>query len=260
MKKIVLFIIILLLIQKVVVWLIPSETAFTAISAEKGIEMSIISISQKDDFFNIQVDYPQFKDVDEAFNDRISAFIMKEIYIFKKNAKANWTERITNLPPDQTVPEKPTVLFDFIANWKPVQLNKRDLSFVINIYSYSGGVHGLSGVYAFNYDLVEKKEIRINDFLHNSTKDLQKLSLIAVEQVSFQFPSSGIEIDDILTEMIQQGTNPIWDNYQYFNFNDNSLIIYFQQYQVAPGYAGPVTITIFKDTLNENSIVSDYLR
>jgi len=259
MKKIYLFIIIIIL-AAALVWLVKNERASMEISAEKGLEMSIISISQKDDFVNIQVEYPQFKGIGEAFNDQISTFMMREIDIFKKNAKGNWDGRIATIPPDQTVSENPMVLCDFIGNWKPVQLNQRYLSFVINIYAFSGGAHGLNGVNAFNYDMVQKKELTINDFLDNSTKALQKLSQIAAEQVSAQLQSSGIEIDDVITQMIQQGTHPTWDNYQNFNFNYNSLIIYFPQYQVAPGYVGPVTITIFKDTLNENSIISDYLK
>jgi len=260
MKKNYLFIIILIIIHIAVLGLINNEKAVMVFSAEKSIEMSVISISQKNDFVNIQVEYPQFKGIGEAFNDQISTFMMREIDIFKKNAKGNWDGRIATIPPDQTVSENPMVLCDFIGNWKPVQLNQRYLSFVINIYAFSGGAHGLNGVNAFNYDMVQKKELSINDFLDHSTQALQKLSQIAAEQVSAQLQSSGIEIDDVITQMIQQGTHPTWDNYQNFNFNCNSLIIYFPQYQVAPGYVGPVTITIFKDTLNENSIMSDYLK
>jgi hypothetical protein len=259
MKKIYLFIIIIIL-ATAVVWYVMDEMASTEISAEEDLEMSIISISQTDHFYNIQVEYPQFRGIDEDFNDQVSAFITGEVDIFKKNAKENWDARIATTPPGQTVPENTAVPFDFIANWKPVQLNKRYLSFVINIYSFSGGAHGLNGVNAFNYDMVQKKELTINDFLGNSSQALQELSQIAAQQVTSQLQSSGVQIDDILTPMIQQGTKPTLDNYNNFNFNYNSLIIYFQQYQVAPGYVGPVTITIFKNTLYENSIMSDYLK
>ena len=257
MKKIYLFIIIII-IATVVVCFVKNEKASRDISAEKGLEISISSISQTDSLYNIQVEYPQFGDVAAAFNDQISAFITGEIVTFKKNTKDNWDARIATTPPGQNVPENPAVPFDFIANWKPVQLNKEYLSFVINIYYYSGGAHGLDKVYAFNYDIVQKKELTINDFLGNSPQALQELSQISAQQVTSQLQSSGVQIDDILTPMIQQGTKPTLDNYN--NFNYNSLTIYFQQYQVAPGYVGPITITIFKNTLDENSIMSDYLK
>lgn len=133
MKKIYLFIIIIIL-AAAVVWFVKNERASTEISAEKGLEMSISSISQTENFYNIQVEYPQFGDIAAAFNDQVSSFITGEIVTFKKNAKDNWDARIATTPPGQTVPENPAAPFDFIANWKPVQLNKEYLSFVINIY------------------------------------------------------------------------------------------------------------------------------
>jgi hypothetical protein len=183
-----------------------------------------------------------------------------EIDTFKKNTKDNWDARIATNPPGQSVPEIPSVPFDFIANWEPVQLNKEYLSFAINIYYFSGGAHGINKVCAFNYDIVQKKKLTINDFLGNSLQALQELSQISAQQVTSQLQSSGVQIDDSLIQMIQQGTKPVLDNYNNFNFNYNSLIIYFQQYQVAPGYVGPVTITIFKNILYEKSIMSDYLK
>jgi len=261
MKRNYLFIVIIMIILvAAAVWFVKNEKVSTEISVEKGLQVSINSISQTDNFYNIQVEYPQFDDVASAFNDKISILITGEIDTFKKNAKDNWDARIATTPPGQTIPENPAAPFDFIANWKPVQLNNKYLSFVINIYYFSGGAHGLNEVYAFNYDIVQKKEITINDFLGNPPQALQKLSQIAVQQVTSQLQSSGVQIDDILTQMIQQGTQPVEDNYRNFNFNYNSLTIYFQQYQVAPGYVGPVTITIFKNTLDENSITSDYLK
>jgi hypothetical protein len=250
----------MIILAVAVVWFVKNKKVSTEIPAEKVLEMSISSISQTDNFYNIQVEYPQFGDIAAAFNDQVSTFITGEIDTFKKNAKDNWDARIATTPPGQTVSENPEELFDFIADWKPIQLNNEYLSFVINIYYFSGGAHGLNEVYAFNYDIVQKKELTINDFLGDSPQALQELSQIVAQQVTSQLQSSGVQIDDVLTQMIQQGTKPTLDNYHNFNFNYNSLTIYFQQYQVAPGYVGPVTITIFKNTLDENSIMSDYLK
>jgi len=201
MKKIYLFIIIIIL-AVALVWFMKNQRASTEISAEKGLEMSISSISQTDNFFNIQVEYPQFGDIAVAFNDQVSSLITGEIVAFKKNAKDNWDARIARTPPSQIVPENPEAPFDFIVNWKPVQLNQEYLSFVINIYYFSGGAHGLNEVYAFNYDIIQKKEITINDFLGNSPQALQELSQIATQQVNLQLQSNGVQIDDVLTSMI----------------------------------------------------------
>lgn len=260
MKKIYLFFAVIIILTAAAVLSIKNEKPSTEISIEEDLEMSIKSISETDNFYNIQIEYPQFRDVAENFNDRISTFITEEVNIFKKDVKDNWEARIATMPSGQTIPENPVAPFDFIADWNLIQLNEKYLSFVINIYYFSGGAHGFNKVHAFNYDIAQKKEITIGDFLDDSSQALQKLSQVATQQVISQLQSNDVQIDDFLTQMIEQGAKPTLENYNNFNFNHNSLIIYFQQYQVAPGYLGPVTVTIFKDTLDGNSIISDYLK
>jgi len=227
--------------------------------AEEGVSMSVRSISENDGFYNVQAGYPQFSDVLPSFNDKISSLITERIAMFKESARENWDARIATALPGEIVPEIPEAPFDFIAEWKPVQLNEEYLSFVMDIYYYSGGAHGTSETHAFNYDIIEGKEITIEDFLGNSQQAFENLSQISAEQVAYQLQSAGLEMDDFVTQMIEQGTEPSVENYSSFNFNHNSLTIYFQQYQVAPGADGLITITIFKDTLAENSILSGYL-
>jgi hypothetical protein len=224
------------------------------------LELSSNSISKTDNFYNIKVEYPQFKNIDSAFNQKISSLVTGEIEAFKKDSKDNWEARRATATPDNPVPKNPPTPFDFIASWTPTQLNKNYLSFVINIYYYGGGAHGITEVDAFNYDVMAEKEISITDFLGFSQPALEKLSQLSSEEVTSKIESSGVTIDDNLKQMISQGTQPTTDNYQNFNFNYNSLTIYFQQYQVAPGYIGPVTITLYKENLVSNSINSEYLQ
>ena len=235
---------------------IKMSESFIEKGEENGLQVSVISISQTDSFYNIQVEYPQFEEVDAAFNKEISDLILGEIDSFKKEAKDNWNARNATLETPAANPPSP---FDFIASWEPTQINKEYISFSVNIYYFVGGAHGVTEVDAFNYDVKKKADITINDFLGNSQQALQKLSQIAAQQVTSQIQSSGVPIDDILTQMIQQGTQPTMDNYRNFNFNYDSLTIYFQQYQVAPGYLGPLTVILYKNTLEDNSIESDYL-
>ena len=229
-------------------------------AAENNLQISINSISELDSFFNIKAEYPQFKDIDPVFNEKISALTTREIEQFKKDSKDNWQARKDTALPGEVVPENPPTPFDFIASWTPTQLNNKYLSFVINVYYFSGGAHGNEEVYTFNYDIAENKEISINDFLGLSQQNLEKLAQLASQEVTSQLQSSGMQTDNFLRQMIEQGTKPTQENFKDFNFSYNSLIIYFQKYQVAPGAAGSITITLYKDTLESNSIKSDYLK
>lgn len=226
---------------------------------ENALEASIVSISQTDSFYNIQAEYPQFKGVEPAFNEKISGLVNEQIDAFKKSSKENWDARRATAPSESPLGENPDTPFDFIASWAPTQLNNQYLSFALNMYYFSGGAHGITLIDTFNYDMVNKKEIAITDFL-GSQASLEKLSELAKQQVTSQIESTGAEIDDILTQMIQSGTQPTEDNYKNFNFTYNSLIIYFQQYQVAPGYLGPMVVTLYKNALLQKSINSDYLK
>jgi hypothetical protein len=224
------------------------------------LSVSVVPIHQTDNFYNIQVEYPQFKNASVEFNKKIADLITGQINNFKKSAKENWDARRATATPDNPVPENPPGPFDFIATWKPVQLNNEYISFVINLYYFVGGAHGANEVHAFNYDLAKQKEITILDFLNSSQQALEKLAELSAKEVTSQLQVNGTVIDDFMKQMIQDGSKATAENYKDFNFSYNSLTIYFQQYQVAPGAAGEITITFYKNTLDANSIKSNYLR
>jgi hypothetical protein len=232
---------------------------FREAPAEEGVLISVKTISEKDGFFNIQAGYPQFTDISMSFNDKISDLIADRISLFKESSESNWNARKATALPGEIIPEIPEVPFDFIAEWKPVQINEKYLSFAIDIYYFSGGAHGTSETVTFNYDISQKKEITIEDFLGNSQESFESLSQISAQQVAYQLQGMGIVMDDFMNQMVELGTRPTAENYDSFTFDHNSLKLYFQQYQVAPGAAGMITITIFKNILEDNSIFSDYL-
>jgi hypothetical protein len=213
-------------------------------------------ISQKDNFYDIKAEYPQFTEVNPAFNKQISDLISEKISAFKKDAQEYWTARKATASPGEVIPENPEEPFDFIASWTRTQVNDEYISFVLNIYYFSGGAHGITEIRAFNYDVGKNKTISITEFLGKSS--LSKLS----QAVRSEYPGmdENGDPDPALDQMIQAGTQPVVDNFKEFNFNSNSLIIYFQQYQVAPGSYGPVTITMPESMLEKYAITSDYLK
>ena len=226
---------------------------------ENSLAMSISFIHQIDDFYEIQVEYPQFNGADNTFNQKVSGLITDKIETFKKEVRDNYEARRTTALPENPLPEIPDLPMPFICSWKPTQLNNHYLSFVIHLYYFTGGAHGVSEVYAFNYDLKKRKEITILDFLNTSPINLEKLADLSQQEVISQLESQDLLFNEFLEQMIEEGTEPNIENYKNFNFNHNSLTIYFQQYQVAPGYIGPITLEFYKDTLNANSLHSDYL-
>lgn len=266
MKKIYWFIVIIVIILAVAtVWYVRNtkqineEPSETEKNEENALQISIVSISQTDNFYNIQVEYPQFKGLNEEFNQKISSLITEKIDDFKKNSLDNWDARKATAGPEEVIPENPEQPFDFISTWEQAQLNDEYISFVIKLYYYVGGAHGANEIYTFNYDITKGEEITMVNFLNASGESFEKLADLCEQEVTTQLQSKGIQIDDFLKQMIESGTKPTEENYRNFSFKYNSLTIYFQQYQVAPGAVGEVTVAFYKSTLNTNSINSDYL-
>jgi len=228
-------------------------------SEENSLKMSVNSIHQKDDFYNIQVEYPQFADAGDIFNEKISNLIEGKIESFKKDARDNYEARRETALSENPLPEHPEYKFDFIGFWEPAQLNNNYISFVVHLHYFVGGAHGATEVHAFNYDLKEEREITLFDFLNSSRQNFEKLADLSKQKVSLQLENEGIELDSFLEKVIERGTEPTQENYGDFNFNYNSLTVYFQKYQVAPGVTGPITIVFYENELEENSIDSRYL-
>jgi hypothetical protein len=267
MKKIYWFILIItIVLVTAAAWYIKDirqinkELPETEQKEENALQMSVVSISQTDNFYNIQVEYPQFKNLNEEFNQKISSLITSKIDDFKKNGLDNWNARKATAEPGEEIPKNPEQPFDFISTWEVAQFNNSYIGFVIRIYYYVGGAHGANEVYAFNYDVVQEKEITLFDFLNNSQESFEKVADLCKQEVTAQLQSEIIQLDDFLRQMIESGTKPAEENYRNFSFKYNSLTIYFQQYQVAPGAMGEVTVTFYKSTLNANSINSKYLK
>ena len=132
--------------------------------------ITVVSIFEKDQMFNINAEYPQFKLANDAFNKKIEELINQKLSSFKENASRNW-EALRSMP-DSPFGEYPAPFY-FEAVWKPIQTNKDYISFVINLYSFEGGAHGNSEVFAFNYDLKNKKEVTFKDFIGNSQEKIK---------------------------------------------------------------------------------------
>jgi hypothetical protein len=233
------------------------QTCLNAAQADT-VRMSVVTVSQSDGFYNIKAEYPQFDCVDPVFNQKISGLVNGKIDSFKKEAKDNFDARNATMPAGQPAMQNPEQPFDFIATMTSAQLSPRYESFMIDIYYFSGGAHGIDQVYAFNYDLANKKEIAIGDFL-GSPAALDKLAAMSKDQVAAQLQSNGLQADESLAKMIQDGTKAAPDNYRNFTFGYGKLTVYFEQYQAAPGAYGTLVVDFFKNDLTRNAISTNYL-
>ncbi|MFH1401856.1 MAG: DUF3298 and DUF4163 domain-containing protein [Parcubacteria group bacterium] len=239
---------------------LDNQESQTNQGGQEGVLVSTSTISQTDSFYNIKADWPQFTKVEAVFNEKISGFIEEKVDAFKKDAKDSWDARNATLLPGEELSANPQEPFDFIADWKARQVNDKYVSFVMTMYYFTGGAHGINEVSAFNYDVASKKEITTSGFFNSSEENLQKLSDLAIREVVSHLENNAGSVDESMKAWVEEGAGPDWENFKNFNFDNSSMVIYFQQYQVAAGAFGPITITLFKDALEQNSITSNYLQ
>jgi len=223
-----------------------------------AVKMSVVTVAQSDNFYNIRAEYPQFNDADPGFNQKIAATVNNQIEAFKKEAKDNFDARNATLPDGQSPLANPAEPFEFVAAPTWAQFGPDYESFMIDVYYFSGGAHGIDQIFAFNYDLKNKKEIAIGDFL-GSADNFGKLAKMAQTQIAAQLQSGGLTMNDSTKQMIADGAAPTAENYRNFTFGYGKLTVYFEQYQVAPGSSGTVKVDFYKDDLEQNSIKSLFL-
>ncbi|MCK9578400.1 DUF3298 and DUF4163 domain-containing protein [bacterium] len=220
--------------------------------------ITVSTISQSDEIFNINAQYPQFSLVNPSFNKKISDLINTRLSEFKKSSQENLKAMKETITVGEPMPDWK---FYFKADWEPAQINKDYISVVVNVYSFSGGAHGDSEVYTFNYDLASKKEITFSNFIGDSQENLKTISRLAIEDLVNQRANFGeTNSKDIKKELEEGGAAPIFDNFNYFTFDNDMVTVYYQKYQVGAGAMGIMKTSFQKSYLIDQSISSKYLK
>ena len=108
------------------------------------------------------------------------------------------------------------------------------------VYVYSGGAHDTRFDQVFYYDLNRHHEIKKDDIIQNETEFLEVISKIA-QKTLLEDKQELIYRDD---DMLQDGLNPVWENFTYFVLQEDHLKIIFPPYQVGPWSSGEISIII----------------
>lgn len=110
-------------------------------------------------------------------------------------------------------------------------------SYVFYISSFVFGAHPDNRIVSFTYDTIKNKIITISDLMK---KDLFILSYLAKETRSKLLNNKRI----VDRNMLLEGTKPIAFNYQVFAITPRGLLLFFQEYQIAPHSSGSFKVLI----------------
>jgi hypothetical protein len=192
--------------------------------------------------------YPVFEDFKttgyfDAVNSHIKDILDPWFAYFMESAKA----ALKDMPADAPW------TFQLQADYAVEYYSGKILSLSFTDYTFTGGAHGSTISETYNYDLVNKKEIRLSDIFKSGSDYLKFVSDYCFEDIKKQNTLMGM---DPMEDMIKPGVDPsVPENYARFLLTEDSLIIRFDQYQVGPGAAGSYTVRIgyekFKELIND---------
>lgn len=191
-------------------------------------------INEKDSCIEIDVSYPKISN--EKFNN-----INNEIF----NWTENWIKEVKGVLEDYKKSGYIcNIMYQLYSRYYLTKEGSNILSFYIDYYQFTGGAHGITIRKAYSVD-------------KNSGKNLNLNGLFKKEYNYKQV------IDEEIRKEINKNKENYFDNGNAFKgvddktkfyINDNNLVIYYEQYEIAPYAAGLPEFNIPLNKFNGNLV------
>ncbi|MDD3173269.1 MAG: DUF3298 and DUF4163 domain-containing protein [Herbinix sp.] len=113
------------------------------------------------------------------------------------------------------------------------------LSLYFDQYEYTGGAHGLTLRYSDTWDLQGSRRMELADFFPNNNHYKEYIIQIINKQIAYQIAAGDAMFFDNYEQLVK-------DNFKANNYylSKEGLVIYYQQYDIAPYAAGMPTFVI----------------
>lgn len=141
--------------------------------------------------------------------------------------------------------DKAKTTYYLIINYKEYHYQNL-ISYIFFSESFTGGAHPIHLIKSFVYNIDTNSFITINTLIKSNPNILNKLSDYTYHTLS----NKKIFQNQVVNNMLKEGTLPTTDNFKNILFTDKGLIIYFERYQIAPYYYGDYNIIVPYEDLN----------
>ena len=176
--------------------------------------------------FKIEINYPFVSGLDD-FNQRAKSLIDNELEEFKKISLEN-DAAVKEIDPESYA-EYPRE-YAFVIGYESGMIDENTISIVFNIYSFTGGAHGASYYIPLNYDIKNKREIKLADVFKEQADYVQKISDYCIPNLKQQIAE---RTEGEYSGWVEDGAGSREENFLVFMIKENSIVFYFPQYQVA---------------------------
>jgi hypothetical protein len=202
----------------------------------------------------VQCEYPRISGVPDYVNDTLRGYIRAEINDFRRQSREAEVGRRRTEHPD-TIAGKSEVAGDsaldlsrysLYVTYDQAEIDSLFISLIFQSDAYVGGAHGVKKLHPFNFDLKKYEGVRLADLFPRDSSYLPRLSdyCLADLRAQLRIRDSTLVVDD---KWLLEGTAASPENYRNFTFTRDSLIIYFEHYQVAPYYFGMFKVEAPRD-------------
>jgi len=200
---------------------------------EGGAKLVPGHIEEETDMYIIDVKYPQWEYLD-TLNDLVAEVVYDEIELFKDEmgemANDEYYEDIEDM--------KSGLFVDYIIHhneWDYLSIGFTSYTF------YEGAAHGFSYTVPFNLDFETFEEIELLDiFVDDGGGWLDAISYMSTQRLKEQL----YEDEWVDDPWIEEGAGPDSVNFSAWTLTDDSIIFYFDPYQVAAYAAGPQQVEL----------------
>ena len=185
------------------------------------------------DFYTITVTQPT--DASRKFPE-LFAVTQNAISLFEQSHSNLTSDELERFGPDAII------TYDLQIDTK-IATTSDTVSYIVSLYEYTGGAHGITAVQAFTYD-------KRNRFIDETTlfKDTNWRSTVSAYAYAYLKQKLGDQTTD---EMLKEGTSPEGNNLDVWYLRGTDVVFVFGQYQVGPYVLGIQEVPIPREKLDE---------
>ena len=128
------------------------------------------------------------------------------------------------------------------SRYTAVSLRSGIISVLLDWSEYDpGAAHPWSAQVSVNYDSRAGRVLGLRDLFLPGSDSVRRLSELAIADL--------MKREYAVEDMVRQGAGPVESNFKVFTLTETALVLYFPQYQVAPGVVGNEKVEIPLATL-----------
>jgi Protein of unknown function (DUF3298). len=186
------------------------------------------------------IKYPRFiSGTYYTLMSKLNALYRTKALIYQKNNVMNLYQMAMAEYEYSVAHNYPVREFEAYVNYEVTYNQNCALSLYFDQYEYSGGAHGLTERESDNWDLQRSRRMEMADYYPNQSNYKDIVMQEIIDQIKTQIASGDAMYFDDYEKLVRDTFKP-----KNFYLSPEGLVIYFQQYDIAPYAAGIPTFTI----------------